>query len=100
MPAPARHYYPEGPNGPAEEPGMATACTSPIIRHLRRLAAGAADGVPDSHLLARFVRLRDEDAFAALVRRHGPLVLGVGRRVLGDAHAADDCLQATFLVLA
>ncbi len=79
---------------------MATACTSPIIRHLRRLAAGAGDGVPDSHLLARFVRLRDEDAFAALVRRHGPLVLGVGRRVLGDAHAADDCLQATFLVLA
>jgi RNA polymerase sigma factor (sigma-70 family) len=79
---------------------MATARTAPLIRHLRRLAACAGDGVPDSHLLARFVRLRDEEAFAALVRRHGRLVLGVGCRVLGDVHAAEDCLQATFLVLA
>jgi RNA polymerase sigma factor (sigma-70 family) len=79
---------------------MATAHPAPIFRHLRRLAVGAGDDVPDRHLLARFVRLRDEDAFAALVRRHGPLVLGVACRVLGERHAAEDCLQSTFLVLA
>ena len=73
---------------------MATARTAPILRHLHRLAACAGDDVPDSHLLARFARLRDQDAFSALIRRHGPLVLGVGCRVLGDIHAAEDCLQA------
>ncbi|MBX9627618.1 MAG: sigma-70 family RNA polymerase sigma factor [Gemmataceae bacterium] len=55
---------------------------------------------PDADLLAAFVRDRDADAFAALVRRHGPMVLGVCRRVVGDVHAADDAFQAVFLVLA
>src|SRR5262245_32278126 len=68
---------------------------------LRRARAAHED--PDlSHgaLLAHFVSRRDEVAFEALLERHGPMVLGVCRRVLGDAHAAEDAFQATFLVLA
>jgi DNA-directed RNA polymerase specialized sigma24 family protein len=56
--------------------------------------------VPDAELIRRFVSNKDEVAFAELVDRHGPMVLGVARRVVGDYHAAEDVLQATFLALA
>src|SRR5262245_12099539 len=54
----------------------------------------------DADLLRRFAHDRDETAFAALMRRHGPLVLGVCRRLLHDPNDADDAFQATFFVLA
>jgi RNA polymerase sigma factor (sigma-70 family) len=78
---------------------MAAGTASPIHRFLRSLRAVAARDVADGELLARFVADRDEAAFAALVHRHGPMVLGVCRRVLRDPDHAEDAFQATFLVL-
>jgi RNA polymerase sigma factor (sigma-70 family) len=57
-------------------------------------------GPTDRQLLQQFAAERDEDAFAELVRRHGPMVLAVARRVLRDAHDAEDVSQSVFLVLA
>ena len=53
----------------------------------------------DAFLLDRFVEQWDQVAFRDLVGRHGPMVLGVCRRILGDPHAAEDAFQATFLLL-
>lgn len=52
----------------------------------------------DRQLVARFISERDEGAFLEIVRRHGPLVMGVCRRVLGEVHDVEDAFQATFLV--
>src|SRR4051812_12906351 len=54
----------------------------------------------DAELIRRFASGKDEAAFAELVNRHGPMVLGVARRVVGDHHVAEDVLQAPFLALA
>lgn len=62
--------------------------------------SGSADPRSDRHLLQRFIRYREEEAFAVLVRRHGPVVWSSCRRVLGDTAEADDAFQATFLLLA
>src|SRR5215211_7520610 len=79
---------------------METDTTNGILRHLRRSALLRDGGGPtDGQLLDSFIEHRDDDAFAALVRRHGPMVWGVCRRVLRDHHAAEDAFQATFLVL-
>ena len=79
---------------------MAGSTPRALVRLVRRLAAPRAGGGDDAALLARFTAAGDEEAFAELVRRHGPMVRAVCRRVLRDDHLADDACQAAFLVLA
>jgi RNA polymerase sigma factor (sigma-70 family) len=79
---------------------MATGQLTRVIQHLRRTALRSAGAdLPDGELLAAFLARQDEKAFETLVWRHGPMVLGVCRRVLRHAHDAEDAFQATFLVL-
>jgi RNA polymerase sigma factor (sigma-70 family) len=74
---------------------------SRLGRLIRRFAATLGPGAEgDGELLDLFVRQRDEAAFEALLLRHGAMVMGVCRRVLGNCHDTEDAFQATFLVLA
>ncbi|HKI36604.1 MAG TPA: sigma-70 family RNA polymerase sigma factor [Gemmataceae bacterium] len=77
---------------------MTAAPLDTVLRHIRKLTA-AVEEPSDGQLLHGFTARRDESAFAALVRRHGPLVLGVCRRLLANPSDAEDAFQATFLVL-
>jgi RNA polymerase sigma factor (sigma-70 family) len=71
-----------------------------VLQHLRGALLGhEGAGLTDGDLLQRFISERDEAAFAVLLRRHGPMVLGVCRRILRNEHDAEDAFQATFLVL-
>src|SRR5437588_8695290 len=79
---------------------MATTALGSVLHNLRcSLLRQDEAALPDGALLDDFIARRDEAAFEALLRRHGPMVLGVCRRVLGNAADAEDAFQATFLVL-
>jgi C-terminal peptidase prc len=71
-----------------------------VVQYVRRLAKASGDvSLTDQELLADFVGEHDEAAFATIVERHGGLVWGVCRRMLGNTPDAEDVFQATFLVL-
>ena len=79
---------------------MASNQLSKVIHHLRRALGAPEDAdLSDGQLLQRFVAEQDETAFALLLDRYGPMVLGVCRRAVGNSHDAEDAFQATFLVL-
>ncbi len=80
---------------------MSNGTSTLLARQIGALySGGSAVGLSDRQLLERFAEARDEAAFAALVARHGPTVLGICRRHLGDHQHAEDAFQAVFLVLA
>ena len=79
---------------------MASAKTRLLCQLQSVLAAGKGSKLLDGQLLEQFTTEHDQAAFATLVRRHGPMVLNVCRRVLHNAADAEDAFQATFLVLA
>src|SRR5438270_10493675 len=80
---------------------MAPTALGIFLHHLRRSFLRQDEaGLTDGDLLESYISRRDAAAFEALVRRHGPMVLGVCRRVLRNEADAEDAFQATFLILA
>jgi RNA polymerase sigma factor (sigma-70 family) len=78
---------------------MTTSTMGTAIKRLRYTLQLHEDATQDALLLKRFIEHRDEAAFATIVRRHGPMVMGVCRRLLQDQHDAEDAFQVTFFVL-
>jgi RNA polymerase sigma factor (sigma-70 family) len=79
---------------------MANQPASPLLAFIRRIAALRTPcDLTDGELLQRFAVQGDQWAFAALMHRHGPMVLGVCRSILQNVQDAEDAFQATFLVL-
>src|SRR5271155_948574 len=80
---------------------MTTDTLNALLRHLRLTSdADCWTEISDGALLEVFSARGEESAFAELIGRHGPMVLGTCRRVLGNLHDAEDAFQATFAVLA
>jgi RNA polymerase sigma factor (sigma-70 family) len=78
---------------------MAQSALTPLVYCLSRLAGSPASDLSDNQLLDRYRRGGEQAAFALLMQRHGPTVLGVCRRALGNTADADDAFQTTFLTL-
>ena len=80
---------------------MAAVALASVLQHLRTLAhAKAYEESSDRQLLELFLAEREEAAFVALLKRHGPMVLQVCRRIQGNPHDAEEVFQATFLLFA
>src|SRR5882724_5300759 len=81
-------------------PAMASGQISAVVRFIKKLTGSCKTAeLADGSLLDHFVRLQDENAFATLMHRHGPLVVSVCRSILGNEADVEDAFQATFLVL-
>jgi RNA polymerase sigma factor (sigma-70 family) len=99
--SPAAHFQIRGKSVPPEAGIMTNGSPEVLLRHIRGQAGpDGAEKLADCDLLKCFASHGDEEAFAVLVRRHGPMVLRVCRRIMANAADADDVFQATFLVLA
>src|SRR5262249_8302509 len=96
LPSSAPMTLAEGPRGP----GRAVMAKQAAVRRAIRAVANLEDSlVSDRDLLRRYVQEGDQEAFAAVVRRHTGLVFGVCWRALANPQDAEDACQATFLLL-